>query len=446
MALQLPDSSRRGKNREVKTGRLISQSRSPRLHSSWGASIFWLGPFAIALFGSAAHANGAFPDEFSVHFPVSSVHRILLGSNFGLLVSEDDGANWRYACEPYVTSGSTSSLSAANVSFYQLTVDGAILEDSVDLRRSADVGCTWPASGGSVTGSVISDIFADPTDPGFVLAILATINGSSIVASHDGGMTFGTPLYTSSDLLTSVESARSARGVVYATKVGVRGGATLIRSGDSGSTWNTMAMLGGVGTQPSILAIDPADANTVYLRLLAGGTDSIAITTDGGQTVQVALMVPGAFTSFLRATDGALYAGQLEGNLYVRPVGATNFSRRLGPRLRCLGQRLGTSRIFGCGDMFVDGFNLGYSDDGGQTFLPMMRFTQILGPLTCAPVQSACAAHWERIQGVLGIAPDAGQPHPVPAGSHCAIVAGEPSVLLVLVALCQYLGRKSSRT
>jgi len=393
---------------------------------------------------SAARANGAFPDELSVHFPASAPHRILLGSNFGLLVSEDDGASWRYACEPYVTSGSTSSLSPANVSFYQITADGAILEDSVDLRRSADVACTWPASSGSVAGSVVSDVFADPTDPGFVLAILAAINGSSIVASRDGGTTFGAPLYTTSDLVTSVESARSARGVVYATKVGIRGGATLLRSADWGTTWNTMATLAGAGTQPSILAIDPADANTVYLRLLAGANDSMAITTDGGQTVQVALTVSGAFTSFLRATDGALYAGQLEGNLYVRPAGATSFARRSGPRLRCLGQRLGTSRIFACGDMFQDGFSLGYSDDGGQTFLPMMSFSQILGLLTCAPVQSACAAHWERIQGVLGIAPDAGQPRPAaPGGSHCATVGGEPSVLLVLLALCHHIGRKS---
>jgi hypothetical protein len=39
-----------------------------------------------------------------------------------------------------------------------------------------------------------------------------------------------------------------------------------------------------------------------------------------------------------------------------------------------------------------------------------MSFTELLGPLTCEPVQDNCAAHWERIQGVLGIgpAPDGG--------------------------------------
>lgn len=47
-----------------------------------------------------AQADGAFPDEFSIHFPPDAPNRILIGANFGLLVSEDDGLSWRYACEP----------------------------------------------------------------------------------------------------------------------------------------------------------------------------------------------------------------------------------------------------------------------------------------------------------------------------------------------------------
>jgi hypothetical protein len=77
--------------------------------------------------------------------------------------------------------------------------------------------------------------------------------------------------------------------------------------------------------------------------------------------------------------------------------------------------------------MVVDGSSLASSDDNGATFQPVMSFTQLLGPLTCAPVQTNCQAHWERIQGVLGIkAPDAGQSDGGGGssggsrGSHCA--------------------------
>jgi hypothetical protein len=38
----------------------------------------------------------------------------------------------------------------------------------------------------------------------------------------------------------------------------------------------------------------------------------------------------------------------------------------------------------------------------------MMSFVDLLGPLTCAPVQSNCQSHWDRIQGVLGIVSGAG--------------------------------------
>jgi hypothetical protein len=400
---------------------------------------------------STARANGAFPDEMSVQFPATAPHRILLGTNFGLVISEDDGATWRYACEPYVTTGSSANLSAANVSFYQVTADGAFLADSINLTRSDDVGCTWPTSGGSVSAAVISDIFADPTDPTFVLAIVANVNGTSIVGSHDGGKTFGSPSYSTPDLLTGIESSRSTPGVVYATAIHSTGSTTstavLLRSSDYGINWPTQTTIAVPnGTQPRILAVDPADANTVYLRLLSGANDSIGITTDG-QNVQTVLTDPGRFTAFLRAGDGTLYAGQLEGNLYVRPPGASAFVKQAGPRVRCLGQRPGTTRIYACGDMFLDNFSLGSSDDGAKTFQPVMKFSQILGPLTCASVQSACSAHWERVQQVLGIGgpdagpADAGTPPPTRSNSHCASLGGDVWGLLALLAFSQRRGK-----
>jgi photosystem II stability/assembly factor-like uncharacterized protein len=400
---------------------------------------------AIALFAAAARANGAFPDEFSIHFPAGSPHRILVGANFGLLVSEDDGATWRYSCEPYVTSGSSAPLSGTNVYFYQVTPDGAILANSDSLTRSADVGCTWPTSGGSISGALVADVFPDPNDASFVLAVVAGTSGSSIVASHDGGKTFdAAALYTTPDLLKGIEIARSKPAVLYATRVAADGTRpALLKSTDRGANWTEIALAVPAFTAPRILAVDPADADIVYLRLYTGTTDSIVITVDGGQTFQTALTVAGAFTSFLRATDGALYAGMVDGALYVRALGESTFAKRDGPRFRCLGQKPGTSRIYACGDMLLDGFSLATTDDGGRTFQRVMKFTELLGPLSCSAVQVACAAHWERIQQVLGIAaapdagpaPDAGSgpPVPPPAKSGCA-TAGISALAMLLVA------------
>jgi hypothetical protein len=254
-------------------------------------------------------------------------------------------------------------------------------------------------------------------------------------------------------VLSAVEVARSNASIIYATVLHSGNGsndpgfAKLLRSDDGGQTFPNKFDIPSPAPpatpQPSILAIDPDDPSTVYLRLLSGAQDAIAVATNGGQPIQTLLTISGQFTSFLRATDGTLYAGTLEGNLYVRPPNGTFTTRTNAPHFRCLGQRRGTSDIYACGDMTVDGFSLGVSHDAGQTFQKVMSFTELKGPLTCAAVQTACAPHWERIQGVLGlIGYDAGTAgggtsgRGNPGGSHCASAGAGvfAAVALVLFA------------
>jgi hypothetical protein len=414
-------------------------------------------------------ANGAFPDEFSIHFPANGPHRIQVGANFGLLVSEDDGATWRYACEPWVTEGSSGALTQDNVSFYHLTADGAMIALAKEVTRSEDDACTWPPSGGVIIGKPVADFFPDPTDATLVLAVVIDASGYYIVASHDGGKTFvDPPVYTSTGLITGVELSQSTPGVVYVTSINSRGDvATLDRSDDYGAHWTPHPMSVPSGAEPLIMGIDPADANTVYLRVTNGGLyDSVVITSNGGQSFDTPLTITGQFSSFLRAGDGALYLGEMRGVLHVRPPGATEFTSHAAPHFRCLGQRAGTSRIFACGDMNIDGFSAGYSDDNGQTFHRMMSFVDLLGPLTCAPVANACQDHWARIQGVLGIgpAPDAGPPPdagpgpdagpvdggspPPPSGggqkSGCSTTDGNGAVALGLIVVILLLWRVRS--
>jgi hypothetical protein len=97
--------------------------------------------------------------------------------------------------------------------------------------------------------------------------------------------------------------------------------------------------------------------------------------------------------------------------------------------------------------MFLDGFSVGYSDDGGQTFARVMKFTELLGPLTCSMVRTACAAHWDRIQQVLGIsgAADAGtgsDNRPQPGGKRSGCTTGDASVLAVLAVVAFALHKR----
>ena len=81
-----------------------------------------------------------------------------------------------------------------------------------------------------------------------------------------------------------------------------------------------------------------------------------------------------------------------------------------------------------------------------------MSFRDLLGPLTCSPVQTNCAAHWQRIQGVLGIGdagtdagsgpsgtPDAGGSPPAKSGGGCSSAGGTVLPLVAVLALL-YLG------
>src|SRR5262249_55055616 len=62
---------------------------------------------AAALLPAPAHPNGAFPDSLSIMLPPDHPHEIVLATNFGLLISEDDGATWHWVCEQAVASLST---------------------------------------------------------------------------------------------------------------------------------------------------------------------------------------------------------------------------------------------------------------------------------------------------------------------------------------------------
>src|SRR5215831_12600411 len=59
---------------------------------------------ALTMLPAAALANGAFPDEFSIYTPLDKPHRILLPTNFGIIITDDDGAHWNWVCEQAIAS------------------------------------------------------------------------------------------------------------------------------------------------------------------------------------------------------------------------------------------------------------------------------------------------------------------------------------------------------
>jgi hypothetical protein len=403
-----------------------------------GAMRRWVLALALAT-SLGARADGAFPSAMSVLLPAAFPQRILIGTSFGLVISEDAGATWRYVCEPQVTG------SLANVLVYQTASNSEVIAAHQDnLSRSDDL-CTWTRATGAMNGLIVVDAFVAPANPDSVLAIgWPPQAGASLFPSSDGGRSFGAPLIRSGvfplgsdERLLSVEIAASAASVVYATTSALPtasspGASALLRSDDGGATWSRFALAVEPGVQVRIAQVDPADANTVYLRVTSNTADSIWVTSDGGAHAQALLNTNSTLGGFVRASDGALYAGTTAGDFYVRAPGATGFDRTGGPHLQCLGERSG--RIYACGVANMDGYDLAISDDRGRTFLKTLSFAQILGPATCPAVASACAADFAQLQRTLSV--------PV---ANCSCGQGSAGIAELLMVFALLTWRRKAR-
>ena len=89
-------------------------------------------------------------------------------------------------------------------------------------------------------------------------------------------------------------------------------GASVARLDETPSGWKVDVSISGSGAQ--CLALDPADPDTVYVGLAAGG---VRTTTDGGRTwTDRALAKEQVFSMAVSAADGAVYAGTEPSALY----------------------------------------------------------------------------------------------------------------------------------
>jgi hypothetical protein len=360
-----------------------------------------------------ARADGAFPDSMRVLLPPDRAQQILVGTNFGLLVSNDGGARWFLVCEEVIATG------GENVIQYQLgpaPTHALYALSTNQLAVSTNDGCSWAGATGAWTDPFFTDVFPDASDDAhvFALAHVPSASGwriSSLFESHNGGRTFAAPGYEAGMglLLTGVENAAAAPATIYLTAYGTLGDGVhslLARSSDAGKSFREVSLLAALGAgEPRLAAVDPADPGVVYYRVLDRDGDRLAISRDGGETAQVALTLAGAMSAFLRREDGTLLVGtRSEGAFVSRDRGQTFVPWPEAPRLRALGERAGV--LYAVADDAADGFALGASRDGGKTWRPLLRFESICGVLDCSPaVRATCQVPWSRLVERLGIRP-----------------------------------------
>jgi MYXO-CTERM domain-containing protein len=354
---------------------------------------------AAVLAAGPARADGAFPDGQSILAPADRPDEILLATNFGLVTSADAGRTWIWSCElPVSNYGRLYQLGPPPARRLYAIASGKLI-------FSDDAACGWQAAGGALSAQLAEDAFVDPSDGSHVLAIgLATGAGGtvySLLASTDGGSTFGGPVYTaaSGDLLTGIEIAASdPRTLVLALAHGPTGAPTLAVSTDGGLTWTLTDLTAALGAgQLRIVAIDPNDADRVFLRQLGPSGDALAVATHAGATVTAAVtFAAGALTAFVRTSAGTLLAA---GTAAGAPVlfrstddGATFGAVAQPPHVLALAARSGI--VYAATDTTFEPYAEATSTDDGTTWTPGLTFGEVaaIAPCLMSACQSDCAA------------------------------------------------------
>jgi MYXO-CTERM domain-containing protein len=346
----------------------------------------------LVLLPHLSRADGAFPNGQAILVPADRPNEIVLATNFGLVTSADAGRTWLWSCEQAATTYGR---------LYQMGPAPAhrlFAVAQAKLVFSDDDACGWDVAGGSLGDDLCEDAFVDPSDGTRVLAAgLASPGGIAytVYESTDGGATFDRALYSSApgDLVTGVEIAASDPMTIdLALAHGAAAAPTLARSTDGGASWTLVDLTPALGAgQVRIVAIDPTDADRVFLRHIGASGDALAIATNGGATVAVPLSIAGgALAAFTRTSAGTLLAyatGSPSSALFRSTDGGETFGPVAAPPpILALAARGGT--IYAATDTTLAPFAEATSRDEGTTWTPGLSFSQVAAIAPC--LKSAC--------------------------------------------------------
>ncbi len=340
-----------------------------------------------------ARADGAFPNSQNVMTPAALPHEILLGTNFGLVMSFDDGHSWTWSCEQPLNSFAT---------LYQVgppPADRLYAVSPQGVIGSDDTGCTWSAAAG-VAGPVL-DAFADPSDANRVFAIVTEPSDGGVVyqvkASSNGGRSFDAVIYTAAadDHVTGVEAARAAPQTIYLTLTsGSAFTPKVAQSTDGGAHWTVhdlSATLPANTYTIGLIAVDAADPQKLFLRTASTAAEVLAVSTDGGATAALPLtLTGGALTAFARMDSGSLIVAGLVGtdDVVYRSRDAGVSFQKLSSAVPVRGLAARGTTLYAATDTTTASAAIETSPDEGVTWQPLMAYTDIQAIQSC--VMAAC--------------------------------------------------------
>ncbi len=370
-------------------------------------------------------ANGRFPRAQRLVEDASAPARLALYGTYGLMTSADAGQSWQYVCE------AATGPFAGEAPLLELLPQGRlVLGSETGLKGSTFPACDWRGLLEPELPNAVQDITRSPDGDQALWALISQpeINvgfHSALQYSSDGGEHWSTPERLADELITrgvTIDVAPSRAQRLYLSGLSEFGVGVLVRSDDGAKSWQAFAVPDTTSSAlPYIAAVDPNDANRVYLRsdtleLHEGElqpNDALFFSADGGENVTRVFsrrakllgfaLSPDAQTVVVGYGDPVLFSYTVEPEqvgLYRARVAdlsdaahaSTAFEKIFAGSVTCL--RWTAQGLYACLAQAEQGFELGLADDAefsldvAQPFAPLLDLRQVL-PLECGGETSA---------------------------------------------------------
>jgi hypothetical protein len=364
---------------------------------------------ATSLLPSTAEANGRFPSALQLAPRPGHPETMAMRTTFGVLLSNDGGDRWDWICESGMGYGARSDYILA------VTGKGTMMVAAFEgLTLSRDGGCDWSFVEGPLENEVVVDITTFGADSSSVLAMTAQ---GQIAVSVDDGVTFAP--YGAIDAAAvpiTIDVAPSDASRVYVSALRRTGdtiGAALFVSENSGASFaeHAIPLLAGESAA-FIAAVDPHDANRVYLRTGSndGTGESRLLVTDNAGASFATPYTGEQILGFALGDDGkTVFVGGLLKGLLSASTSDFAFAPRTSATIQCLATN--ASGLWAGSNELNEGFFIGTSVDAGAHFKERLRKRALRGPLACPASSSVarCGAEWPSMQMALEIMPAEGE-------------------------------------
>ncbi len=351
---------------------------------------------ALALSAGAAQAHGRPPQPMRLAFDPNDPDRIVVAATFGLVVSTDGGASWRWIC-----AASFGVDPVQEDPDLVVSDDGGVVLATFDgiVRSSSDLCSSEPAAG-EVQDVFVIDLAPDPARRERLWALVSSgVQADRVMRSDDGGASWSAVGAPIEGILTErilVAPSDPSRVYVSASDPDPRTPAGfLLRSDDGGETFPVQVEIPVVSgeRQAQVLAVDPTNPDRVFVRIARGEVDPrperMLLSTDGGETFESILEVNNMRSLALSEDGRTVWIGSgLNQGLWRASGGSTEFEQVSDVNPLCLAAR--ADGLWVCDDQRAHGFALGRSTDGGAAIERVLGFEEASELLECP----RCTAGW----------------------------------------------------